>query len=58
MFKSIFKSRICSYLMYLKFLIGNNMRLYFSKLSQIKNRALVRMGQNERKSCQLLPNKF
>ena len=31
MFKSIFKFRICSYFMYLKVSIGNNMRLYFLK---------------------------
>ena len=43
-FKSIFKFRICSYFMYLKVLIGNNMRLYFWKFSQIKNRTQVRMG--------------
>ena len=44
MFKSIFKFRICSYFMYLKVLTGNNMRLYFWKFLQIKNRTLVRMG--------------
>ena len=43
-FKSILKFRICSYFMHLKVLIGNNMRLYFWKFSQIKNRTLVRMG--------------
>ena len=44
MFKSIYKFRICSYFMYLKVLIGNNVRLYFWKFSQIKNRTLVRMS--------------
>ena len=44
MFKSIFKFRIYSYFMYLKVLIENNMRLYFWKFLQIKNRTLVRMG--------------
>ena len=44
MFKSIFKFRICSYFMYLKVLVENNVKLYFWKFSQIKNRTLVRIA--------------
>ena len=54
MFKSIFKFWICSYFMYFKVLIGNNMRLYFWKFSQIKNRTQVKMGHNSEETDRLV----